>query len=171
MPLPARSNPAPWRTTRALQAEVLGKDGELGLNWCQTSAERTDRRTITLSAAVGAVAARLLLPGAVGAGGVALPRVRRAAHLLQRLGDQLSGLLAHHRRLEDGLGLDEDLAYRTGSTLSRTHVNATAEKLILLRETPAKDEPLCDRIRRIVVASAAAPHADLSFPLKTSSRT
>lgn len=59
-----------------------------------------------------------------GAPGVALGRPVRArgrtrhqlsgaGHVLQRLGDQLPGLLAHHRRLEDRLWLDENLGRET----------------------------------------------------------
>lgn len=70
-----------------------------------------------MGAAVGALAGQaaglreagdLVLRGPVRARGLTLSHVCGAGHLLQRLGDQLPGLLAHHR-LENRLRLDENL--------------------------------------------------------------
>lgn len=124
--LPVQSIPAPWRTTRALQAEVLRNDaimvrwfisGEIAVkpelsSWFVLM----ERRMTTLSTAMWAITTWLLLPWPIRARCVALPGICGPSHLLKRLGDQLSGLFAHHCCLEDGLRLDENLTNRPWST-------------------------------------------------------
>lgn len=141
--------------------------------------------------AITSWAARLLLPWPIRAHRVALPDVCDAGHLLQRLGDQLSGLFTHHRCLEDGLRLDENLTYRSRSAspfisakvFTRTLIDTTpnkdfcyANQKLKMNSYVTKNSWIIRKWRFIqcstsLVTSTVPRHSDLNFPLKTSNRT